>query len=1008
MIRFCSILLLLLFSFSYSPAASPLDSLAITVAGESREFAFTNKESAFYYGQTQAPNSSGWNGFHVMGIEFVDDYALVVNGTPLRREDVIKTVVFPDYLERHYAGGLREELRVYDSLAAFSVVFHASRPVELDVVPLFTDVTRMDDAMLRTQPGTAMFARKNHLGRSGFPAWLSVYSEPALPVKKESRTGNQQSFFTLTAPARRTHVVTFAVGKNAESSVELAKQCASNREQLSFKRRTRMEQLLNDTHVQTDNIRFNNALAWAKISLDALIMNQGAKGIFAGLPWFNDYWGRDTFISLPGAALVTGQFGLARQILRSFAAYQNRDSSDSNYGRIPNRVTTTGISYNTADGTPRFINMALEYVLRSGDTTFLYEIYPAVIRSIEGTIRWHTDSLGFLTHDDADTWMDAVGPDGPWTPRGNRANDIQALWHEQLSAGEFIATHLGDVTHAREWRELRTRLQQNFTRFFISSTGVADHLNPDGSSDGQIRPNQIFTSPLLSLEQRAEVLREVTSKLTYPYGVASLWQEDPSFHPYHRYEQYYPKDAAYHNGVVWTWLQGAVISELCAFQKPELAFQLTRNTIEQILVRGAVGTQSELLDAMTKPGRSAPELSGTFSQAWNLAEFVRNFYDDYLGAYISRFHHELRLRPRLPKELGRVTAILNLDGVALPLEIDFSSGVKRISIDARNLRVGGLCKFSIPDGDRIVESEVRLKPGTISVIEWRSDELKHYIDGAYTSALEYTSPTLIIPPSLDNLLLATPELVPDLASVKAPSYPLLPNTLVKSTNPTANTLVDIQDPIGDDTGVGSAGAYSYPLGAAFIPGCLDITGFHVSYDSSLFYFKITMRTLSNPGWHPEYGFQLTYVAIAIDTDGIPGSGRQLIPRNAEYLLPEDRAYDRIILVGGGLRVEDEVGNVLCVYTPAEEDVSNPLGNVESSTISFALPREFLGGPDTTWVFSVLVGAQDDHGGSGLGEFRSVRREAGEWNGGGRTRHDESNIYDALTARVNLEHHNKDK
>ena len=42
--------------------------------------------------------------------------------------------------------------------------------------------------------------------------------------------------------------------------------------------------------------------------------------IIAGYPSFND-WGRDTFIALPGLALVTGRAQTAAAILRAFAGY---------------------------------------------------------------------------------------------------------------------------------------------------------------------------------------------------------------------------------------------------------------------------------------------------------------------------------------------------------------------------------------------------------------------------------------------------------------------------------------------------------------------------------------------------------------------------------------------------------------------------------------------------------------------------------------------------------------
>ncbi len=715
------------------------------------------------------------------------------------------------------------------------------------------------------------------------------------------------------------------------------------------------------------------------------------------MPWFNNYWGRDTFISLPGACLVTGHFTEAKQILRSFAEFQQRDSTSSDYGRIPNIVTTTDKAYNTADGTPRFVMMAREYIERSGDSAFVIEAYPVILRSIEGTLKYHSDSSGYLVHSDAETWMDAVGPDGPWSPRGNRANDIQALWAQQLDAGIWFATQLGDAASAKRWDYVLTTLKANFARDFIVEGRVVDHLNTDGSNDNQLRPNQIFTSYLLNEETRARVLQTVTGKLTYTYGVASLSQEEENFHPYHQFSAY-PKDAAYHNGTVWTWLQGGVISELCHFGLRELAWQITANSMNQILHRGAVGTQSELLDGVPKPGKQEPDMSGTFSQAWNLAEFIRNFYDDYLGIRLTRFNHTLVLRPMLPQSLGKVRASINLDGRSVPIEIDPKT--KRYTINGQNLRLGGkgILETRSMGGD-IKTTVFTINPKTVTKLEFSNDSVTVWNGKSKLTSVTSTAPGPDYSSVLHPLRLAEPKISAGLKSLKGPEYPLLSNAQIKSTNPAAVKLHDVADPIGDETGVGASGealgSYSYPKNPFFVPGCLDITGFSVSYDSVMAFFSMKFRALSNPGWHPEYGFQLTYVAIAIDQDGKPNSGTRAIPRNASFTLSEYNGFEKLILVGGGIQLVNADGKILAAYIPEASDIANPLGNTETSTVSFAIPLSYLGRPDEHWRFTVLVGGQDDHGGSGLGEFRTVNAEAGDWNGGGRKAPSDSNVYDIL-------------
>src|SRR3989339_2172433 len=46
-------------------------------------------------------------------------------------------------------------------------------------------------------------------------------------------------------------------------------------------RRARMENLLNKSFLRTDDPRFDKAFHWALLSMDALIMNQVKRGIFA-------------------------------------------------------------------------------------------------------------------------------------------------------------------------------------------------------------------------------------------------------------------------------------------------------------------------------------------------------------------------------------------------------------------------------------------------------------------------------------------------------------------------------------------------------------------------------------------------------------------------------------------------------------------------------------------------------------------------------------------------------
>jgi glycogen debranching enzyme len=371
------------------------------------------------------------------------------------------------------------------------------------------------------------------------------------------------------------------------------------------------------------------------------------------------------FISLPGACLVTGQFDVARKILQSFAEFQNTDTQSSHYGRVPNRLRPDDVIYNTTDGTPRFVIALLDYINYSGDLSLVNELYPAVRRSLDGPIEHWVDNAGYLTHDDADTWMDAK-LDGtvPWSPRGNRANDIQALWYHQLLAGAYFARLLNEVDDAQKWQALADRLRANFLIDFFDTTEtqfMADRLHPDGVPDFTVRPNQLFALDLIPDEPtRWRITRSVWEELVYPWGVASLSQYDENFHPYHENWEYYHKDAAYHNGTVWIWNNGIAMQRMLEAEQTEPAYELLENMSRLALYGGAVGSLCENMDALPRQGSSWPRRSGTFLQAWSNAEYLRVWYQYFLGVQPRALDNGLAIAPLIPDSVSELAFRIRL------------------------------------------------------------------------------------------------------------------------------------------------------------------------------------------------------------------------------------------------------------------------------------------------------------------------------------------------------------
>jgi glycogen debranching enzyme len=979
------------------------DEMMIPVARDSsREIAYTNKEAGVFYTETNGEHRSGWQGWRIMSTEILENYRVNVNDHPLNKSEA-RAEAYPHQLVRVYPGGTRETVTLLDSINALVIDLATFPEGMLRFQPYFTDSQNPDDYEISFERNVLLIAKKHHLLRTqseNYPVWIGMAiaggNSGCIMSNVPDIDGQSLSPASIRVNSAGSNAVFVIVSSDTKSeAISRAQRVTAGYPSLIAERKTRIEKLLNHSYVRTDNLRFDKALYWAKVSVDALIMNQRGKGIFAGLPWFDNYWGRDSFISLPGATLVTGNFNDAKEILRSFAAWQDTNPNSATYGRIPNLVTTNSISYNTADGTPRFVEALYSYIMYSGDTSFAREMYPVVQRSIEGTIKYHMDSLCFLTHGDAETWMDAVGPEGPWSPRGNRANDIQMLWYWQLHSGSSIAEDLLGKNNAdgTRWISLARTLKQNFAKYFVDTIHhrIYDHLKPDGTPDLQVRPNQLFALDLVDDPAiKQSVVRNVTQSLVYPYGVASLSQDDDNFHPYHHYTPYYVQDAAYHNGIVWTWLAGGWINQLSHnLHNTEFGYTVTDNMVHQILDQGAVGTMSEILDAVPRSGNNEPDCSGTYSQTWSLAEFIRTFYHTYLNIVPSATSKELKLSPLfLPSVFRDINSRIWMKNYSVDVHYERRDTNFVILIALPPEADTLVCHTGAVIQNRSLSGSLRLMPGKTTMLTFSGTSIRQETGNKQTvlrhAVVQENAKGTETPH------LATPTIHPGLKSLKGVSHRLLTNTEIKQTNPDARILNDVDDPEGDDTGNGS---YSYPKTVNLKPGSLDVTHFKVSADRKNIYFGLRFKNLSNPGWHPEYGFQLTYLAIAIDKGG--DSGTTSIGMNSNYTFMDGFSFQNIIFIGGGLRIVNGHNTILAEYLPASGDEKNPLGNATSKQIEFCVPVELLGIPDSHWRFAVLVGAQDDHGGAGIGEFRSLEAEAGEWNGGGKKQPAEPNVYDVI-------------
>lgn len=347
------------------------------------------------------------------------------------------------------------------------------------------------------------------------------------------------------------------------------------------------------------------------------------RSVIAGYHWFED-WGRDTMIALPGLTLVTGRPEIARKILRTFASAVSQ-------GMLPNRFPEDGSDpvYNTVDASPRFFEAIRAYYAATHDRALIEELYPVLC----DMVAWHErgtrygirfdpeDGLVGTSADGAPlTWMDARMGDFVPTPRVGKPVEISALWYNALCTMVDFSTLLQLDGH--HFTDLANRLRSGFQRFWDDDRGYCiDVLDGPTGNDPALRPNQLLAVSLtyspLELDQARSVVDVCARTLLTSHGLRSLAPFEDGYLAFYR-GSLRQRDAAYHQGTVWSWLIGPFVSaHLKVYNDPEAARSYLHPLFLHMHDHG-LGSISEVFDA-----HPPFQARGCIAQAWGVAEILR-------------------------------------------------------------------------------------------------------------------------------------------------------------------------------------------------------------------------------------------------------------------------------------------------------------------------------------------------------------------------------------------------
>ena len=357
----------------------------------------------------------------------------------------------------------------------------------------------------------------------------------------------------------------------------------------------------NSQKITTPDRAINDAYSASIANMQSFIHDSAfGTGMFAGFPWFLEFWGRDTFWSIKGL-IDAGAYDEARQIIRTLAAFQkNRMPCTLNLDRTA--------YYHGADVDALFLIALDYYTALSGDADLEKELEANVKSSLDSLVL-----LDYLVqHKPEETWMDSI-------PRQQTAVEIQSFWIEAL-------------------RKRAPELAKKMHEKLIESFWNADEKYLNDTADEEIHSAKKTSNALfplvfgqIAVRDALQILDTAKSGLASPFGVRTLSAYDKTYSP-----------SAYHDGAAWGFT--TAIAACAALNYGRVGDGIGYLKILADDAKKNLGAMSECLNSQTG------ELLGCGMQLWSSALFVHAI-DMYLfGISHNSSERKIVIAPLIPPE----------------------------------------------------------------------------------------------------------------------------------------------------------------------------------------------------------------------------------------------------------------------------------------------------------------------------------------------------------------------
>jgi glycogen debranching enzyme len=446
---------------------------------------------------------------------------------------------------------------------------------------------------------------------------------------------------------------------------------------------------LRKCRIRSTNDRFNRWVKRSAADVEMMILgNPEAHYPYAGVPWFSTVFGRDGIIT--ALEMLWVDPSIARGVLEFLGetqATENIPEKEAQPGKILHEMrggematvgeVPFGRYYGTVDATPLFIMLASAYYERTGDLSFIREMWPHILLALEWIdVYGDADGDGFVEYSKHSRkglvqqgWKDSndsiFHADGTLADPPIALCEVQGYVYAAKLAASKLSLALGDRQHSSrleaEAKRLRTKFEEAFWCEDISTYALA--------LDGQKQPCRVRASNaghclytgIASFERGRQVAQGLIGPEFFTgWGIRTLAGGEARYNP-----------LSYHNGSVWPHDNAILASGMARYGFRDLAGQIL---LSQLDVSSMVELHRlpELFCGLKRRQGEGPTLYpvACSPQAWAAgAAFM--MLQACLGITVDGLQRRVVLdHPYLPEGVPQLRiAPLHLDGASLSLQV---------------------------------------------------------------------------------------------------------------------------------------------------------------------------------------------------------------------------------------------------------------------------------------------------------------------------------------------------